>query len=423
MSQFFGDDTPPSPAAMDLPGGADYDALADLFLDDGPALRLTEADADELSASEPSSGAGRGIPSGSSLDVDPGPRAASRPDVSPRGLTIEALVLGHLPVLAGAWAAQHARSLARERGAPAALARLTADAAVVQAVGPREALESFGERDSLEDAARLASARCGDVVVRVDATSELDLAAAPRVDRVTLLAGTDEAAVVAAYRTLKGLKDAMGEGARPVAVRLMGGGEDATAAAEARLRRVAQAFLEMEIEFLPAAGRIDAGTGATLYRGPGSAEGEDGFETFLSMLNPPELEPEEFAAPEVEPEDGPAGEPLALRLGLRPLGAVCPAAPEVELAVDGAGGLHLLGVGAGSAGALLAAEGWAEGNRALLGAAAGLDDGFEIVARVLTDEPARDRRLLDGRFRVDLLREVRVGAESAWCCVPLNRTD
>jgi len=413
MSQFFGDDAPTSPAAGDPIGSEDYDALADLFLDDGPPLRLTQEDAPPSRRPEP------GPPAESSTGA-----AAER-----GAITVEALVLGHLPILAGAWAAQHARSLAKERGAAVALARLTADAATVQAVGPRPLLDEMSEQGSLDEAARFAGERCGGVCVRVDATSELDLAASPRVDRVTLLAGTDEASVVAAYRTLKGLKDAMGEGAfaeggRPVAVRLMGGGEDESRAAEERLRRVAQAFLEMEIEFLPPAPRIDAGAGATLYSGPGTSEGENRFEPFLAMLARADREDDAQTetSSTAEPEAA-AGPTLSERVGLTPLGLACPVAPEIELAADSAGGLHLLGVGAASADALVAAEGWAEANRALVGAAAGLPAGFGITARVLTSEPARDRRLLDGRFRVDLLIEMRVGADAAWRCVPLNRAD
>ena len=410
MSQFFGDDAPTSPAAGDLIGGEDYDALADLFLDDGPPLRLIQEEAPPA-PSEPTS------------------RTESPPEAVRGALTVEALVLGHLPILAGAWAAQHARSLAQERGAPVAIARLTADAATVQAVGPRQMLDDLSDQGSLGDAVRVAGERCGAVCVRVDATSELDLAASPRVDRVTLLAGTDEAAVVAAYRTLKGLKDAMGEDSvggreRPVAVRLMGGGEDESRAAEERLRRVAQAFLEMEIGFLPPAPRIDAGAGATLYSGPGTSEGQAGFEPLLAMLAQAEREngAEAETSTNAEPEAA-AGPTLSARVGLTPLGLACPVSPEIELAADEAGELHLLGVGAASADALVAAEGWAEANRALVGAAAGLPAGFGIIARVLTSEPARDRRLLDGRFRVDLLIEMRVGEDAAWRCVPLNRAD
>jgi hypothetical protein len=113
---------------------------------------------------------------------------------------------------------------------------------------------------------------------------------------------------------------------------------------------------------------------------------------------------------------------LAERIGLRSLSLRCPAAPVIELALDESSRLHLLAPNIDAAADLVAAEGWAQANRDLLRAAAGLsgEPAVEIIARVLTETPARDRRLLDGRYRVDLLREVRVGDDSAWCCVPLN---
>ena len=99
MSHFFDDGVGSPPAAPSR--AREYDALADLFLSDqpdAPTLRLTEP-----------------------------PRAAPEnpEDQAPpaKPLVVEALVLGHFPVLSGAWAAQHARCLAEETGRPVALAR------------------------------------------------------------------------------------------------------------------------------------------------------------------------------------------------------------------------------------------------------------------------------------------------------------
>ena len=111
---------------------------------------------------------------------------------------------------------------------------------------------------------------------------------------------------------------------------------------------------------------------------------------------------------------------LAERIELKPLAIRCPSSPAIEFARDDANRLHLLGLGAEAAPDLLAAEGWARTNASLVLPAAGLTSEAEIVVRVLTATPSRERKLLDGRFRVDLLREVRVGDDTAWCCVPLN---
>jgi hypothetical protein len=400
------------------PGHEEYDALADLFLGQSPALRLTERDPEETNRASPAPTA-----------------SASR---------VEALVLGHLPVLAGAWAAQHARSLAEETGRPTALVRLSTDHASVDLFGNRD-LTSHGERwDSLEDAFGFASDLGVRWLLRVDAPFELELASAAGVDKVCLLSGVDDAAVVAAYRTLKGLHEALPEdvesGQREISLRLMGAGEPESHEAQAKLARVSRAFLSCDVHFLPASSRIDAGSGRTLYRG--SYDGD--FRSVLKRIRcsphassrptdpgesaspppPPAQSPPEVTRPDsheqIAPDDVAS---LAERLGLDGLSVRCAAAPEIELAADGQGRLHLLGIGAESAADLLAAEGWARTNLDLIGAAAGDRPLREILARVLTDRPSRDRRLLDGRFRVDLLQEVRVGERTAWCCVPLNADD
>jgi hypothetical protein len=185
------------------------------------------------------------------------------------------------------------------------------------------------------------------------------------------------------------------------------------------------------VRFLPATARIDAGAGNTLFRGAYDgnlqqtldhigrfAPARENENASPAAADPPEAPDAPVEGAALEPTNTP--DAIATRIGLRPLEVRCTAAPGVELALDEAARLHLLGLGAGSAEDLLAAEGWARANLELIGAAAGTESLGDIVVRVLTDRPARDRRLLDGRFRVDLLREVRVGKQSAWCCVPLN---
>ena len=410
MSHFF-DDGIGAPPVDAMPGRSapDYDALADLFLGDepdAPALRLTEEHPTD--------------------DHTP-PHADAPAAVSAMSAetAVEALVLGHLPVLAGAWAAQHARSLAEETGEPVALLRLSSDTATLQLLGVRA--EPGLEFESFAEAARHARTLCRRWVLRVDATDELDLAGSDAVTSLSLLSGADDAAVVAAYRTLKGLDDVLPEDAPALAVRLMGASPaDAETAAE-KIHRVTRAFLDREIAFLPPTPQINAGSGTTLYRG-----GSDGdLAAALAIITAPADEPaadpgEHLAEPDAATDELPgdaADDHLAERIGLTVLPLVCPAAPAVAFGADDAGRLHLLGEGAGTAEELLVAEGWARTNAPVVLAAAGLAEDAEIVVRVLTDTPARDRGLLDSRFRVDLLREVRVGQDRAWCCVPLNTDD
>jgi len=402
VAHFF-DDGPTAPNAPSPQRPVEFDALADLFLgeDDAPALRLTSE------------------PSPPPIATAPAPAPPKAPSHAASGEhVVEALILGHLPVLAGAWAAQHARCLADESARPVALARFTSSTASLQLMGPRDALDDTEDSETLDDAAQRVASCAPAWCLRVEAPSELDLAASERVTRVTLLSGADEAAVVAAYRTLKGICELSADDAGPaLAVRIMGADDETAAEAEEKIRRVAKAFLDRELEFLPPSKQIHAGTGRTLFRG----DHETGYDEFLAGLpaGAPASEPSSPAIAEESADDT----SLAERIGLAPLALRCPTAPTIEFARDDAGRLHLLGLGADSAEDLLAAEGWARTNATVVLAAAGLAPDTDLVVRVLTDTPARDRRLLDARFRVDLLREVRVGDDTAWCCVPLNTDD
>ncbi len=398
MSHFF-DDAPGTVSAPTREDRADYDALAELFMSDEPAptLRLsdsrsvTEEQTDTPETTEP---------------VAQTPRAAH---------TVEALVLGHLPILAGAWAAQHARCLAEESDHAVALARYAADTATIQLIAPRDELT---EADSLEDAVTAAATRNPDWSIRVEAPSELDLAAASSITRITLLSGADEAAIVAAYRTLKGICEIIpDDDSRTIAVRIMGANDKDAEEAAQKIQRVTNAFLSREITFLPPSQKINAGSGVTLFRGPD----ENGYESLLASIA---SQPSDIETPERKaiPETATTAQPLSLaeRAGFTPVTITCPAAPNVHLATDDAGTLHLLCESENAVEDLLVAESWATANAPMIRAAAGLAEDAEIIPRVLTSTPAQSRRLLDSRYRVDLLHEVRVGDQTTWCRVPLN---
>ena len=430
MSPFF-DDTPnqiatdpSSPGAT--PSGA-YDALADLFLADDPVPTLRLVTQTRTRFAEPAS--------------SPTPRPHAAP------LDVEALVLGHLPVLAGAWAAQHARSLADELGRPVALVRLTADTITLQVMGRRDELAAIPDASDLDEAISEAARCCARVLVRVDTPFELDLAAAAGVDRVCLLSGADDAAVVAAYRTLKGIRESIGNDGAPdhdeetpirsLALRIMGADEADAEAAAGKIGRVSRAFLNCEIETLDSVARISAGSGRTLATETSNL-GTTGLlaalreasrraqPTAITDDTSDHTEPHTTGPGSSDRRTGPQeirAVSLASRVGLRALPVTCPTARGIELALDEHGHLHLLGEGAASAPDLLAAEGWARVNGELLASLAGTDFSREPVVRILTETPARDRRLLDSRFRVDLVREVRLDDASTWCCVPLNADD
>jgi len=81
--------------------------------------------------------------------------------------------------------------------------------------------------------------------------------------------------------------------------------------------------------------------------------------------------------------------------GLRPLGIACPVAPEVELAIDEASRMHIVGR-ADQLARVRTARHWAQVHRELLGLAfAELRGGFEVRERLLLAD-ARDAIALHG---------------------------
>jgi hypothetical protein len=147
------------------------------------------------------------------------------------------------------------------------------------------------------------------------------------------------------------------------------------------------------------------------------------------------------AATEIKPapaaEPGAGAGPLALFVDdLAACAVRCPYAAAVEIALDRAGGVHLLArAGTEEAEeaalqALLVAQSWAESHAALLaGAVAGtaraggpgrVDASRRPVMHLFTARPKRSRRLLETPVRVHLLAAVSVEGKTGWCCVELN---
>ena len=149
-------------------------------------------------------------------------------------------------------------------------------------------------------------------------------------------------------------------------------------------------------------------------------------------------EPAAKAGACTEPE--PVGALALLLEGLRPVSVLCPYAPGVELALDPAGGLHLLVRTEPEDGEdseqralsqLLVAGSWVEAHAMLLGPAlaqAGAPAAFarpmhescKPALHLFTDRPKRSRRLLETDVRVHLLARVSIGGQSGWYCTELN---
>jgi len=407
MSNTFEHDTVAGPV-LDDAGHDPYDALADLFLDD-------ESDA------EPEAHAPIPFP--------------SSPDAAPDALerVIEGLIVGHLPVLASAWVSQYARHRARELGAPVALLRLRGEKATVELFGVRDAPSAR----NLEDAVRIADEVSAAWVMRVDEPDEPRLADAD-IDDLTLLTGADQAAIVASYRVIKRLAGEVDTDDGPAHVRLaaMGSDERSAAIIGEKVRRAATTFLGCEVEVANVVSRIEPGRALTIFEGRNdlpvdrvvdairavkpfervaeTARQTPPTATATSTPDVPVETPRASAAP-TSSEFAPHVEGLTL------LPTRCPYAEGVELAMDGAGRLHLLcAAEASSVAGLLAAKQWAAVHAPLLSAAHGQLDARDAVLHLMTSDVARVRRVLDTPIRVHLLAPVEVEGRQGWFCTPLN---
>lgn len=115
--------------------------------------------------------------------------------------------------------------------------------------------------------------------------------------------------------------------------------------------------------------------------------------------------------------------PLAVQFAhLRPLPVQCPYHPAVELALDAAGGVHLLAPLAALE-EVQAVAGWVRDHASLLRLACpGIDrlEDHELAIDLVTDRPDAAAALATSRLRVHLLLGVEMGGSSGWLRLPLN---
>lgn len=381
----------------------EYDALADLFLSDDEPV------------------AARAIPGEL-------PRGAKRSE--PSRASIELLVQGHLPVRAAPWASQYARLRAAALRAPVGLIRMVGGQLAVEVFGTEETIEPTDEAMRAVERAASASAL---LIVQLDEVHQAAMAADPRLAAVTVLAGTNEAAVVATYRTLKGLAGvlapaAAGEAESPptdLQVALVTNDDADARDALERLRRAASVFLDRPLALAATVGKIVPTGAIALYRGESSL----GPGRLMDLLAggaavtesvEPRVEPKVARTPQRAEASSKNAESLARFVeGLRSLPIRCPDDAMVELALDAGGALHLLRADSDSRGVerLIAASGWAMKHAALIAAAGcGIDAKRAPVLHLFTAAPKSVRHLFDADMRVHLLAPV--GAE--WFCTELN---
>lgn len=393
--------TPAGDLRLAEPEADHVDALADLFLTDAPLGPKRSPDA----------------------------RATGQP--APRAAKLERVVLGNLPVMPSAWIAQYARHTAQQLGEPVAVLRLDAAHASLDVVTPAGLEESTATpvptspHATLAEAISSAAAQTTRWIVRAGD----DFVG----DAVTLLTASDEAATVAAYRTLKELDDTQPTVTSLRAV-VLGPTIDAARIACDRISAAADAFLGTPIETEPCLAKLDALATVTLFDNRSTHSAEQ----IVAAIREATRAPRMVAAPASQAEQPPqrsitsTAEPSAAgaasssldartTLGLEPIDLECPIAPGVLLARDESGVLHLVASAIAddapepAAAILTAARCWAIQHAALLAKAEPGLAAAQPVVHLVTDRPKGVMGL--GGSDIRLHAAARVG--DAWGTVAL----
>lgn len=339
---------------------------------------------------------------------------------NPPSQGVELLILGHLPVIANAWSVQYARHVAESTGQPVALLRLNGESLSLEVVYADTeqalALRAGGPTAHLDDAALRARRVAPRLLIRVDETLELDVIEAlsattvdetaayqpPTLTQITVLAGADPLAVLASYRTIKGLitnprsalrtttetpspqsnvsYQASDDSARAPSLRvaIMGSPQDQATEAATRINRAVQTFLGTSLAEPSCIQRMDACATSLLYRGPWTRAATLLLDEVAEIWSPSHvgftsrapLKPEQRPSTTAGGGGGGAfvqeshhksshwlGQPSQshtskqatppafsqrLNIGLHPLTSRCPYCPGIELASGPDGSLHLI---------------------------------------------------------------------------------
>ncbi|GJQ30406.1 MAG: hypothetical protein HBSAPP03_22900 [Phycisphaerae bacterium] len=399
----------------------EFDALADLFLGGESSPPVATA-TDEGRSSSPSA-----LP-------------------TPGAPEIEGLILGHLPVFGSAWVTQYAKSVAERERVPVALLRVSNGETWLDLVLPRglnapvRSRIGGGQEGALAGAIAQAAAQTSRWMLRVDDTSEADLATSDGLTRVTLLTGADDPAVVASYRTIKNLASAAGESCPPVRLAVMGVDVATASAASEKVAKTVSLFLSHPLDVAPAVDKIGSCTTISLHRSKTSPTPAELFAMIRATI--PHATGARAFSSEQSPAVAPTAPPQADHaetsareacstpdlsavlsgLGLRPLSSSCPVAPRVQMAVSHDGVLHMLSFANGESPerGLLGAASWADQHAELLRAAFPVlsreGGGIEPTLHLITTRAKSCRALLDTGVRVHLA----VLVNGVWALHDLN---
>ncbi len=359
--------------------------------------------------------------------------------------SIDLLLLGHLPVQGGLWLIPYAGR--ESQGGLGALVRMHDDTVDFAIVGDCDL--DITKCESLEEALDLVGSLVTNWMVQPSSDADTTALLHCDADRITLLSGADQAAVVGAYRLLKGLVTASGEGEEAPPMHLVIVGTEDRAASDAAKRIVQTAHHQLGVQLtvgqpLPAMGSGSRVASQTSYqrtsgivdilsRIRSAARGTtEEKEPSIPLTERPVVlieEPVEESAKIAEPIKSDMSELETHRpslasfveglIGLKPR---CPEHEEVELAIDTLGRLHVLADAEDFRDASIVAS-WVVRNHKLISMACG---GVEINSSLLpkqhifTPKAVSVADLHGTDLALHLLAEVEVGGNRGLFSTPLN---
>lgn len=363
---------------------------------------------------------------------------------------IECLLPGHLPVRAGVWFLPCAQQLAGAENSGVLMQMETSQADVTTfGTGAVD-----GNRTAVLDSLAQQSRRW--FVLPSHDTSPADVAALGA-DRITLMTGADQAAVVAAYQTIKSIVSGSElEASRlDLGLFIVGSSEATAKETSDRLMHTVQRQLGCELTLRGSMPQVEMVEGG-LHRvrldataGPAGLIADIRRAISSAVVCAPEEVPPLAVPPPLsvtppEPHevelDNPDVTPVAKSVptidagrveddslarcvdGLSLLPVRCPRHPAVELAVDANGALHSLAM-ADALHEVLAVQAWSRAHASLLALAcpsAGIDIECDPVVHMCTDDARAVTGLIDTEIVLHLLVMVEVGGRSVRCCTPLS---
>jgi len=399
---------------------------------------------------------------------------------------VEAVFLGNLPGFGGPWLAQYAHFLAEQLG-PVVILNVDQDQVnleLVSSLADRDWAEELGQACDVPSIDGLMTAMkrlIGPGLPSIGAwlvhlpmpLDDISMQVAPDLDRWTLICGSDQAAAVGAYRWVKQLVECDSTvRTRTVGLMVMGSERDKSQEMAANLSETAASFLDTPVRLAGCRKRIEPvhlkvlgsyqadqdlwpqitafladiadlpGPAVETHSGPG----EEPFVASIvePVAAPPPVEVEPAATPSQPPpvpEQAVAADEASLSdpelaqfvESVTPIEARCPYEPDMQIAVDDTGRLHLLLWHRGSDEQVAAAmtdlakvRTWAiqHGQVLALTLQGGRIDQQALPAvHLFTEHAAAAAALVahvDAATCLHLLQRITVGSHSTWFCTRLN---